>query len=193
MADDPAPLSLLGPFHGERPPAPAWFEAAIARAPERSRIPVEGVGIELLTWGEVGKPGLLFLHGNGAHADWWSFIAPSFADDWRVAAISWSGAGAAGVAVAGLAGAASSALAAGLNASTLMPPTSSAAKAVVVRYFMVANTCMVVCRGRAESALETGPARPLRQRTGLHGDQPVTEARRRSPYEDLPHHVLASA
>jgi pimeloyl-ACP methyl ester carboxylesterase len=55
----------------------------MAVAPERSRIPVEGADIEMLTWGEVGKPGLLFLHGNGAHADWWSFIAPFFAKDWR--------------------------------------------------------------------------------------------------------------
>ncbi|KQZ33183.1 alpha/beta fold hydrolase [Caulobacter sp. Root1472] len=94
MADDrPAPLSLLGPFQGQKPPAPAWFEAAIAAAPERSRIPVEGAEIELLAWGEVGQPGLLFLHGNGAHADWWSFIAPFFAKDWRCAAISWSGMG----------------------------------------------------------------------------------------------------
>lgn len=94
MADDrPAPVSLLGPFQGQKPPAPAWFEAAIAAAPERSLIPVEGARIELLTWGEVGKPGLLFLHGNGAHADWWSFIAPFFAKDWRCAAISWSGMG----------------------------------------------------------------------------------------------------
>jgi hypothetical protein len=92
MADDrSAPVSLLGPFNGEKPPAPAWFEAAIGVGPERSRIPVEGAEIELLTWGEVGKPGLLFLHGNGAHADWWSFIAPFFAKDWRCAAISWSG------------------------------------------------------------------------------------------------------
>ena len=94
MADDrPTPSSLLGPFNGEKPPAPAWFDAAIAVTPERSRIPVEGAEIELLTWGEVGKPGLLFLHGNGAHADWWSFIAPFFANDWRCAAISWSGMG----------------------------------------------------------------------------------------------------
>jgi pimeloyl-ACP methyl ester carboxylesterase len=94
MADDQAALaSLLAPFGGQVPPAPAWFEAAIARAPERSNLAVEGANIELLTWGEVGKPGLLFLHGNGAHADWWSFIAPFFADDWRVAAISWSGMG----------------------------------------------------------------------------------------------------
>ena len=94
MADDrPVSASLLGPFQGEKPPAPAWFDAALAIAPERSRLPVDGAEIELLTWGQVGKPGLLFLHGNGAHADWWSFIAPFFAQDWRVAAISWSGMG----------------------------------------------------------------------------------------------------
>ncbi len=96
MADDHAPASLLAPFHGAPPPAPAWFDAAIARQPERSTIDVLGTPIELLTWGEVGKPGLLFLHGNGAHADWWSFIAPSFAKDWRIAAISWAGMGSSG-------------------------------------------------------------------------------------------------
>ncbi|CAN5397882.1 alpha/beta hydrolase [soil metagenome] len=94
MADDrPTSSSLLGPFNGATPPAPAWFDAAIAVTPQRSLIAVEGARIELLTWGEVGKPGLLFLHGNGAHADWWSFIAPLFANDWRCAAISWSGMG----------------------------------------------------------------------------------------------------
>ena len=36
---------------------------------------------------------VLFLHGNAAHADWWSFIAPQFADTHRCAAISWSGMG----------------------------------------------------------------------------------------------------
>ncbi|MFT4250877.1 MAG: alpha/beta hydrolase [Caulobacter sp.] len=97
MADDhAAPASLLAPFHGAPPPAPAWFEAAVAVTPERSTIDVLGTAIELLTWGEVGKPGLLFLHGNGAHADWWSFIAPYFAADWRIAAISWAGMGSSG-------------------------------------------------------------------------------------------------
>ena len=103
MADDQktAVPALLVPFQGERPPAPAWFGAALAIEPERSTFAVEGVDIELLTWGEVGKPGLLFLHGNGAHADWWSFIAPYFSDpslggDWRVAAISWAGMGGSG-------------------------------------------------------------------------------------------------
>lgn len=86
----PAPLI---PFRGEKPPAPAWFQRALADAPERSFIQVRGAAIELLTWGEVGRPGVLLLHGNGAHADWWSFIAPLLAGDHRVAAISWSGMG----------------------------------------------------------------------------------------------------
>ncbi|MEP6966913.1 MAG: alpha/beta hydrolase [Pseudomonadota bacterium] len=101
--DQPAPLepglppevaSPLAPFKGARPASPAWFDAALARAPERTLVPVEGANIELLTWGKRGKPGLIFVHGNSAHADWWSFIAPFFADAWRVAAVSLSGMGA---------------------------------------------------------------------------------------------------
>lgn len=86
-ANDAAPL-LGGSFT-----TPDWFAAALADAPERSRLTVDGAAIELLTWGERGRPGLLFLHGNGAHADWWSFIAPFFAAERRVAAISWGGMG----------------------------------------------------------------------------------------------------
>lgn len=94
--DPDADGTLLGRFGGEKPPAAQWFDAAIAHAPERSNFTVDGADIELLTWGEVGKPGLLFLHGNAAHADWWSFIAPQFADGFRCAAISWSGMGKSG-------------------------------------------------------------------------------------------------
>jgi pimeloyl-ACP methyl ester carboxylesterase len=89
----PEIASPLAPFNGQKPPAPAWFDAAIAKQPERRLIPVEGADIELLTWGEVGKPGLILVHGNSAHADWWSFIAPFLAEDYRVAALSLSGMG----------------------------------------------------------------------------------------------------
>ena len=85
--------SPLAPFKGEKPEAPGWFDKALQRAPERSHTEVEGARIETLAWGEVGKPGLMLLHGNRAHADWWSFIAPFFADDYRVVAMSWSGMG----------------------------------------------------------------------------------------------------
>ncbi len=90
---DPLVTSPLGAYAGALPPRPDWFEHALAQPPERSRVRVAGAEIELLTWGERGRPGLLFLHGNGAHADWWSFIAPFFAGAFRCAAISWSGMG----------------------------------------------------------------------------------------------------
>ncbi|WP_120717493.1 alpha/beta fold hydrolase [Tsuneonella amylolytica] len=85
--------SLLGRFGGEKPPAAPWLDAVLAMEPDRTFFEVDGARIELLTWGEVGNPGMLFLHGNAAHADWWSFIAPFFAADYRCAAISWSGMG----------------------------------------------------------------------------------------------------
>ncbi len=93
---DEAEQSPLARYRGERPPAAAWFQRALAIAPERSTFDVAGTPIELLTWGEIGKPGLLFLHGNGAHAGWWEFIAPFFAGTHRCAAISWSGMGGSG-------------------------------------------------------------------------------------------------
>jgi pimeloyl-ACP methyl ester carboxylesterase len=87
---------LLASFRGEKPPAPQWFDDAIANAPERSFTDVRGAAIETLAWGERGKPGLLFLHGNGACADWWSFVAPFFSETHRVAAFSMSGMGGSG-------------------------------------------------------------------------------------------------
>ena len=84
----------LAAFEGAEPPAPQWFLDAISHAPERSFVESLGSQLEVLTWGEIGKPGLLFVHGNSAHADWWSFIAPFFADDYRVAAMSLAGMGA---------------------------------------------------------------------------------------------------
>ncbi|WP_242127161.1 alpha/beta hydrolase [Sphingobium sp. Sx8-8] len=83
----------MDPSSSPLPGAPPWFGEALANEPERSEISVAGASIELLTWGQRGRPGLLFLHGSAANADWWSFIAPFFAADWRVAAISWSGMG----------------------------------------------------------------------------------------------------
>src|SRR5213595_1074078 len=79
--------NLLAGFGGRKPPAPEWFKTAIANAPERTLVDVRGAAIETLSWG---------LHGNGANADWWSFIAPFFADDHRVAALSFSGMGGSG-------------------------------------------------------------------------------------------------
>ena len=67
--------------------------ARVANEPERSFVAVEGARVETLAWGERGKPGLMFLHGGAAHADWWSFIAPFFARERRVVAPSFTGMG----------------------------------------------------------------------------------------------------
>jgi len=78
------------------PPAPAWFGAALAREPERRLVAVEGVDLEVLAWGERGRPGLLLIHGFSAHADWWSFTAPLLCAGRRVVAFSLSGMGGSG-------------------------------------------------------------------------------------------------
>ncbi len=102
--DDDEPTSLppgmpaemaspLAPFEGRSPPSPAWFKAALSKAPERRFVMVRDARIEVLVWGQIGKPGIVFVHGNSAHADWWSHIAPFFADDYRVLAVSLSGMG----------------------------------------------------------------------------------------------------
>lgn len=78
-------------------PAPAWFDAALA-APFTSRfVDVEGCTIHYLLWpgenAEANRRGLLFVHGGGAHANWWRFIAPFFTRHFRVAALDLSGMG----------------------------------------------------------------------------------------------------
>lgn len=88
--------SILGSYAGQKPEAPAWFHWALAQPVTRSFFESDAIQIELLTWGQIGQPGLLFLHGDSAHADWWSFIAPFFAPQWRCAAMSWSGMGRSG-------------------------------------------------------------------------------------------------
>ena len=91
--NDQSVMAPLAAFHGARPPAPGWFTRALAQTPERSAIEVEGARLEVLAWGERGRPGLVFLHGGAAHAHWWSFIAPFFAQTHRVVAPTFSGMG----------------------------------------------------------------------------------------------------
>jgi pimeloyl-ACP methyl ester carboxylesterase len=94
--NDPHLMAPLAAFHGAKPPAPGWFVQAIAQEPERTFFEFEGARVEVLAWGDRGKPGLMFLHGGAAHAEWWSFIAPFFARDWRVVASTFTGMGRSG-------------------------------------------------------------------------------------------------
>lgn len=60
---------------------------------ERSTVTVAGSDISYLSWGDPGRRGLVFVHGGGAHAHWWTHVAASFARDFRVLAIDLSGHG----------------------------------------------------------------------------------------------------
>ncbi len=54
---------------------------------------IGGADIEVLAWGERGRPGVLLAHGSCAHARWWSPVAAMLATEFRVASLSWSGMG----------------------------------------------------------------------------------------------------
>ena len=73
--------------------APEWFKRAVAHPRKDCEVEVEGCPIHYLRWGDSGKPGLLLVHGSGAHAHWWDFIAPYFSEHYCVAAIDLSGMG----------------------------------------------------------------------------------------------------
>jgi pimeloyl-ACP methyl ester carboxylesterase len=94
-ADDlpPEVRAPLAPYKGQEPPAPEWFKWAIAQEPERAFVTSKGSRIEALSWGERGRQGLLLAHGNSAHAEWWSFIAPYLAKEYRVTSMSLAGMG----------------------------------------------------------------------------------------------------
>lgn len=72
---------------------PAWFHRALAVPSGTGEVAVNGVPIRYITWGEVGRPGLVLIHGSNAHKEWWRFVAPYLADQFRVAALDLSGNG----------------------------------------------------------------------------------------------------
>ncbi len=72
---------------------PEWYERALAAETEYGRTECEGCDIHYAAWGERGKPGLVLVHGSNAHLEWWRFVAPFLADQFRVAAIDLSGNG----------------------------------------------------------------------------------------------------
>jgi len=73
--------------------APGWFSDAL-RVPRESReVEVAGCRIHYLRWGDPARPGLLLVHGGGAHAEWWSFLAPLLIGGYHVVAPDLSGHG----------------------------------------------------------------------------------------------------
>jgi pimeloyl-ACP methyl ester carboxylesterase len=72
---------------------PGWFRRALAEPFRDEQVEVEGAAIHYLAWGPPGRPGLVFVHGGGAHAHWWTHVAAPFATEFRVLALDLSGHG----------------------------------------------------------------------------------------------------
>jgi pimeloyl-ACP methyl ester carboxylesterase len=75
------------------PDAPAWFRDALAVPRTDLEVEVDGATIHALASGPVGARGLVFVHGGGAHAHWWTHVAATFSDRFRVLALDLSGHG----------------------------------------------------------------------------------------------------
>jgi pimeloyl-ACP methyl ester carboxylesterase len=73
--------------------APPWFVRALRVAMTDETVEVEGCSIHYVAWGDPGERGLVFVHGGGAHAHWWTHVAATFASEFRVAALDLSGHG----------------------------------------------------------------------------------------------------
>jgi pimeloyl-ACP methyl ester carboxylesterase len=77
--------------------SPVWFRWALDQEHSSHIVTVETCPIHYLLWPgktpEANQRGILLVHGGGAHANWWTFIAPYFTRDFRVAAIDLSGMG----------------------------------------------------------------------------------------------------
>ena len=70
--------------------APKWFLDNLQRPGDSLYTLVSQRSLHMLTWNweRSELPTLLLVHGYGAHAHWWSYLAPFFCDHYRVIALS---------------------------------------------------------------------------------------------------------
>ena len=57
-------------------------------------LPIGGLALHALEWGEPGRPPLCFLHGGSAHAHWFDAVVPGFFDRYHVLSLDQRGHGA---------------------------------------------------------------------------------------------------
>ncbi|GIS69209.1 MAG: hypothetical protein CM1200mP9_00300 [Gammaproteobacteria bacterium] len=70
---------------------PAWFAGSLSTPSESSSVKVDGINIHYACWGDISQPGVVLIHGSNAHLEWWRFVAPFLADQFRVVALDLSG------------------------------------------------------------------------------------------------------
>ena len=69
------------------------FEKLISEPKSEHSIKVLGANIYYQKWGNSNNPGMVLVHGSGAHSHWWDFIAPLLTDQFEVTAIDLAGMG----------------------------------------------------------------------------------------------------
>ena len=69
------------------------FRELISEPKSEHSIKVLDTNIYYQKWGESTNPGIVLVHGSGAHSHWWDFIAPLLIDQFEVSAIDLSGMG----------------------------------------------------------------------------------------------------
>lgn len=72
---------------------PDWFRQALAVEAHTGTLEVAGCDIAVRRWGDPSLPGLVLVHGGGAHSRWWDHVAPFFARECCVTAMDLSGHG----------------------------------------------------------------------------------------------------
>lgn len=83
----------LGDLDGLQSPTPDWFREALAVPRREHEVTVNRGRIHGFSWGDPGKPAVLFTHGMMAHSRCWAFIAPLLARHFHLAAFDISGMG----------------------------------------------------------------------------------------------------
>ncbi|HXI47739.1 MAG TPA: alpha/beta hydrolase [Steroidobacteraceae bacterium] len=84
----------MSPEKKTAPVADDWVQRMIDSPGRSGQLMTGEHRTHYLEWGDRSNPRvLLLLHGFRGHAHWWDFIAPWFADDYRVIAIDFAGMG----------------------------------------------------------------------------------------------------
>lgn len=85
-------------MHPDSEPAdPHWYTNSLNCPSTSHTVTVEGAKIAYEVWDQTqpasNPKGLVLIHGSNAHLEWWRFVAPMLADQFRVAALDLSGHG----------------------------------------------------------------------------------------------------
>jgi pimeloyl-ACP methyl ester carboxylesterase len=87
-------VSGLSSAETRSPVADDWVQRMIDTPGRSSRLNSSGHVTHYLEWGDPSNTRvMLLLHGFRGHAHWWDFVAPWFAQDYRVIAIDFGGMG----------------------------------------------------------------------------------------------------